>query len=137
MLPLLIIIVAGVIALLIFHHPKLNVAHAARVDVTLWKQEEPYTNYLGAITNSADVKNLLSIMARGGPGMAHKCKAAGWFVVRYDDGKTRHINFLPGHTFDRYEYRAGLGVRQMDRQEFLQALQRAGIRTNDFPALDP
>ncbi len=46
------------------------------------------------------------------------------------------IDFLPGHHLDSYEYRVKLGVRRVDRAEFLRALYNAGIRTNEFPALD-
>ncbi len=137
LLPVVVVLFTGWVVLLILNHPKLNAAHAIRVDVTLRKEEEPYTNYLGVVTNLLDVQRLLAVMAKSnGSIMDHKCGESGWFTILYDSGKTRRIDFLPGHDEESYEYRAGIGVHRMNRLEFFQTLQRAGIRTNDFPALD-
>lgn len=136
LLPIVILFVVGWIALFIINHPRLNAAHAVRVDVTLRGEEKPSTNYLGAITNAVQVRALLSVLSRSSAGMDHKCGEVGWFLITYDNRKTRRINFLPGHDTDYYEYRTGTGVRAMDRGEFSRALHTSGINTNVFPSLD-
>ena len=136
LLPFAIIFTAGWIALLVINHPRLNAAHAVRVDVSLYQLNAPYTNHLGGITNTADIRRLLAVLAQSRSGMDHKCQAAGWFRIEYEDGKEMSIDFLPGHNVERYEYRYGLGVHSMRRDEFFQALRVSGIETNGFPRLD-
>ncbi len=106
------------------------------MDITLRQDNVPYTNRIGAITNSAFVRQLLSVMAKSSSGSDHKCGEVGWFDIGYDNGKTRRIKFLPGHDTERYEYRTGVGVRRMNRGQFFQVLHNAGIPTNAFPRLD-
>jgi hypothetical protein len=136
LLPTVILVITLWITVALLAQPGLNTKKASRVDVTLYQEREPYTNYLGAITNSVQVRKLLDVLADSSGAFGHKCKASGWFTVSYRNGETRRIEILQGHGSDTYEYRHGWFVRVMDRTEFLQALSNGGIATNSFVRLE-
>ncbi len=82
------------------------------------------------------IREFAALVSRAVPGSDHKCKDIGEIRFNLRSGDTVRIGLLPAHQEGFYDLRfyksEGYSVWQVDREQLLGLLERAGI-----PARDP
>lgn len=89
--------------------------------------------YTTNLTDGVACSNLLQVLASGRPTDYHLCPHRGWFSVRFPDGASDTIYFLPGHDQAKYEIRCESGCFAVPRQHLWEALQAVGIDVGNMP----
>ena len=89
-----------------------------------------------SITNQTACTSVLEFLGTARRGEDHKCMEIGSLTVRYNNGKTDRIRFLPGHDPERYEIRYGDWKYELPRKKFYQVLKDAGIDSTKMPVLE-
>lgn len=62
-----------------------------------------------------------------------KCIDVGSFTIRYPDGKTDTLAFLPGHDPTGYEFRDAVWQYRLPRNKFYQVLRDVGVDPTRMP----
>jgi len=106
---------------------QLPVATPISIDISVWGRP------LTTVTNAEGLAALMMVLRTGRSVELHECKDRGTMVLRFSDGPTLRIGFLPGHHHFRYEFAAQGGLFAVSRSQFLGALKTAGVDVQQIP----
>jgi hypothetical protein len=88
---------------------------------------------LATITNAEGLAAVMEMLRSGRSVRQHECKSRGTMELRFSDGQTLKMSFLPGHHFLHYEFAMGDGWFVVSRSRFMGALRAAGVDVHDIP----
>lgn len=88
---------------------------------------------LMTITNTDGLVGMMEMLRTGRTVEQHECKSRGTMELRFSDGQTLSMSFLPGHHFLRYEFAVRGGLFAVSRSQFLGTLKRAGVDVHKIP----
>lgn len=120
-----------------FRAPHFSGSAPDSIDITMrspnWPPVEPKILVQESLHRRPACASLFAFLKTARVGMDHKCADIGTFTIRYDNGKTDVLSFLPGHDPSRYEFRFSGWLYRLPREEFFQALQDAGVDATKMP----
>ena len=130
-------VLPGVAGYFYLRSPHFSGSTATAVDITM---RSPISWTAGSkvlmqasIIEAPACASLLDLLRSARIHMEHKCADIGVFTIRYTNGKTDTLNFLPGHDPTRYEFRFGGRLYRLPREHFYQVLREAGVDTTKMP----
>jgi hypothetical protein len=86
-----------------------------------------------SITNAPVCASLFELLRSARLRMDHKCSDIGSFTIRYSNGKTDALEFLPGHDPTGYEFRFNGWLYRLPRDRLYRVLREAGVDTTMIP----
>jgi len=114
--------------------PEVSTAEVEAIEVYLFpypKDLPPGVGQDEAQVSTADpaaVAELLGVFRSARRATEHKCGHVGTITLRKRDGQAEELHILPGHDRRYYEYRYRGEINRMDRERFLDALRRIGVK---------
>jgi hypothetical protein len=88
---------------------------------------------LTTITNADGLAAVMEVLRSGRSVEQHECKSRGRIELRFADGQTLSMSFLPGHHYLRYEFAMRGGWFAVPRSHFMSALRAAGVDVHEIP----
>jgi|ERR1041384_251196 hypothetical protein len=139
---MLVYILLGVAVYMYFRSPHLQTPHfrgskVSSIDIVMRTRvlppAEPKVLVQASITSAPDCASLFRLLRSAGRQEDHKCDDIGSFTIRYANGKTDALQFLPGHDPTGYEFRFGEKLYRLPRERLYQVLRDAGVDTAKIP----
>ena len=130
-------VLLGVAGSFYFPSPHFSGSTAASIDITMRSPESPTADtkvlVQASITNAPACASLLALLRSARFRIDHKCAHIGVLTIRYTNGKTDTLDFLPGHDPTGYEFRFGGWLYRLPRDRFYQVLREARVDTTKMP----
>ena len=76
---------------------------------------------------------MMEVLRTGRSVKQHECKHRGTMELRFADGQTLSMSFLPGHHDLHYEFAMRGGWFAVSRSRFMRALRAAGVDVHKIP----
>lgn len=126
-----------VLALVVYSNRRLPMAlpdtEPRGVTITLFEDfttKEPESTF--AMQDKAIIGDLIQCLKTSRGHADHKCGDLGLITIEFASGKER-IGFLPGHSPQYYELRHGDRNYRVQRESFIQQLEKCGIPAKRVP----
>jgi hypothetical protein len=87
----------------------------------------------GTITNRESCAEIFGMLRKATWGVDPKCEAAGRVTIRYLEGTTDELGFLPSHGKDEFEFRHKWLKYHVPREKLYQVLKAGGVDTAKIP----
>ena len=114
-------------------HPRFKSPSPLQIHVEVWPTGGSTNEYRMTITNSVVCRTVVETFKKGTWTIPHMCKHRVTFTIRYDDGTTDVVGYMPGHSGpESCEIEVGSYYR-LARTNLYQVMRDAGVDISKIP----